>query len=381
MTAPVKERRPEAAPAAPVRPVRLGPRDVTVERRRDGTIHLTSPHALAPYPAKLSERLEHWAATAPERVFLAQRDAAGGWRKLTYAETLEKVRRIGAALLQRELSPERPIAILSGNSIEHALMGLAAMYVGIPSAPISPAYSLISQDFGKLRSIIGLLTPGLVFAADGEPYRRAIEAVVPPGAEVVVGRNPLPGRPSTLLQTLLATPTTSAVDTAHAEVGPDTIVKFLFTSGSTGTPKAVINTQRMWCSNQAMILSQLAFFADDPPVLVDWSPWHHTAGGNHDFGIVLYNGGTLYIDEGKPVPGLDRNHGGEPARGRAQLGTSRCRKATRRCCPSCARMRSCETLSSGGSKCSGSRAPRCRNRCSTRCRSLRLPPAASASCS
>jgi feruloyl-CoA synthase len=303
MTAPVKERRPEAAPAAPVRPVRLGPRDVTVERRRDGTIHLTSPHALAPYPEKLSERLEHWAATAPERVFLAQRDAAGGWRKLTYAETLESVRRIGAALLQRELSPERPVAILSGNSIEHALMGLAAMYVGIPSAPISPAYSLISQDFGKLRSIIGLLTPGLVFVTDGEPYRRAIEAVVPPGAEVVVGRNPLPGRPSTLLQTLLATPTTSAADTAHAEVGPDTVVKFLFTSGSTGIPKAVINTQRMWCSNQAMILSQLAFFADDPPVIVDWSPWHHTAGGNHNFGFVLYNGGTFYIDEGKPAPG------------------------------------------------------------------------------
>ena len=154
MAAPVKERRPEAAPAAPVRPVRLGPRDVVVERRPDGTIHLKSPHALAPYPAKLTERLEYWAATAPERVFLAQRDATGGWRKLTYAETLEQVRRIGAALLQRELSPERPIAILSGNDIEHALIGLAAMYVGVPYAPISPAYSLISQDFGKLRSII-----------------------------------------------------------------------------------------------------------------------------------------------------------------------------------------------------------------------------------
>jgi feruloyl-CoA synthase len=301
MTAPVKERRPEAAP---VRPVRLGPRDVTVERRRDGTIHLTSPHALAPYPAKLTERLEYWAATAPERVFLAQRDATGGWRKLTYAETLEKVRRIGAALLQRELSPERPIAILSGNDIEHALLGLAAMYVGVPYAPISPAYSLISQDFGKLRSIMELLTPGLIFTADGEPYRRAIEAVVPPGVEVVVDRNPLASRPATRLQTWLApTPTTDA-DAANAKVGPDSIVKFLFTSGSTGTPKAVINTQRMWCSNQAMLVSQLAYFEDDPPVLVDWSPWHHTAGGNHDFGIVLYNGGTLYIDEGKPVQGL-----------------------------------------------------------------------------
>ena len=301
MAAPVKERRPEAAP---VRPVRLGPRDVVAERRPDGTIHLKSPHALAPYPAKLTERLEYWAATAPGRVYLAQRDATGGWRKLTYAETLEKVRRIGAALLQRGLSPERPIAILSGNDIEHALIGLAAMYVGVPYAPVSPAYSLISDDFGKLRSIVELLTPGLVFTADGEAYRRAIEAVVPPDVEVVVGRNPLPCRPTTPLQTLLTPAATADADAAHARVRPDTIVKFLFTSGSTGTPKAVINTQRMWCANQAMILSQLAFFEDDPPVIVDWSPWHHTAGGNHNFGFVLYNGGTLYIDEGKPVPGL-----------------------------------------------------------------------------
>ncbi len=301
MAAPVKERRPEAAP---VRPVRLGPRDVVVERRPDGAVHLKSPHALAPYPAKLTERLEYWAATAPGRVYLAQRDATGGWRKLTYAETLEKVRCIGAALLQRELSPERPIAILSGNDIEHALFGLAAMYVGVPYAPVSPAYSLISHDFGKLRSIVELLTPGLIFTADGEPYRRAIEAVVPPDVEVVVARNPLPGRPTTLLQTLLTPAATTDADAAHARVRPDTIVKFLFTSGSTGTPKAVINTQRMWCANQAMILSQLAFFEDDPPVIVDWSPWHHTAGGNHNFGFVLYNGGTLYIDEGKPVPGL-----------------------------------------------------------------------------
>ena len=301
MAAPVKERRPEAAP---MRPVRLGPRDVIVERRPDGAVHLKSPHALAPYPAKLTERLEYWAATAPGRVYLAQRDATGGWRKLTYAETLETVRRVGAALLQRELSPERPIAILSGNDIEHALLGLAAMYVGVPYAPVSPAYSLISHDFGKLRSIVELLTPGLIFTADAEPYRRAIEAVVPPEVEVVVVRNPLPGRPTTLLQTLLTPAATTDADAAHARVRPDTIVKLLFTSGSTGTPKAVVNTQRMWCANQAMILSQLAFFEDDPPVIVDWSPWHHTAGGNHNFGFVLYNGGTLYIDEGKPVPGL-----------------------------------------------------------------------------
>src|SRR5437016_6590773 len=149
MATPVKARRLEAEPV-PVRAVRLGPRDVVSERRPDGTIRLTSPHALAPYPAKLTERLQYWAAPAPERTFLAQR-AASGWRKISYGETLVQVRRIGAALLRRDLSPERPIAILSGNDIEHALIGLAAMYVGIPYAPISPAYALISTDFGRLR--------------------------------------------------------------------------------------------------------------------------------------------------------------------------------------------------------------------------------------
>ena len=304
MATPVTARRSEPAPAAPVRPVRLGPRDVVVEHKPDGTIHLTSPHPLAPYPAKLTERLENWATIAPERTYLAQRDGAGSWRKLSYGETLARVRRIGAALIQRDLSPERPIAILSGNDIEHALIGLAAMYVGVPAAPISPAYALLSTDFGKLKYIVGLLTPGLVFAADGHAYGRAIEAVVPPDVELVVTRNPLARRPCTSFEALLAPAPTAAAEAAHAKVGPDTIAKFLFTSGSTGTPKAVINTQRMWCSNQAMILSQLAFFADDPPVIMDWSPWHHTAGGNHNFGFVLYNGGTFYIDEGKPAPGL-----------------------------------------------------------------------------
>jgi feruloyl-CoA synthase len=286
-----------------MRPVRLGPRDVVVDRRPDGTIHLRSPHPLPPYPVKITERLEHWAAVAPERTFLAQRDATGGWRKVSYAQALDQARRIGAALLERNLSAERPVVILSGNDIEHALLALGAMYVGIPYAPISPAYSLISSDFGKLRYIFDLLTPGLVFASDGAPFARAIAAVVPDNLEVVLAYNPLAGRPTTAFNALAVTQSTTLAETAHAKVGPDTIAKFLFTSGSTGTPKAVINTQRMWCSNQAMIVSQLAFFADEPPVIMDWSPWHHTAGGNHNFGFVLYNGGTFYIDEGKPAPG------------------------------------------------------------------------------
>jgi feruloyl-CoA synthase len=298
-----RERSSDRAPVVPMRRVGLGPRDVDIERRPDGTIRLQSPHALAPYPAKMTERLEFWAARAPKRIFLAQRGENGDWRRLSYGETLARVRRIGEALLARELSAERPLVILSGNDIEHALLGLAASYVGIPHAPVSPAYSLLSSDFNKLRTIIDLLTPGLVFAADGNPFRRAIETALPSETEIAVVRNPIPGRPATLFESLLAASPTPAGAAAQAAVGPDTIVKFLFTSGSTGIPKAVINTQRMWCSNQAMILSQLAFFADEPPVIMDWAPWHHTAGGNHNFGFVLYNGGTLYIDEGRPVSG------------------------------------------------------------------------------
>jgi feruloyl-CoA synthase len=291
------------SPSFSMRPVRLGPRDVEIERRPDGSIHLRSPHALGPYPVKLTDRLAHWAEAAPTRTFLAQRQGDGAWRRISYAETFDKVRRIAAGLLARDLCAQRPLVILSGNDIEHALLGLAANYAGIPYAPISPAYALLSTDFTKLKYIIDLLTPDLVFAADGNLFRRAIEAVVPVNVEIMCERNPIPGRTTTPFGALVDTPGGSA-DRAHAKVGPDTIAKFLFTSGSTGIPKAVINTQRMWCSNQAMILCQLAFFAEDPPVIVDWAPWHHTAGGNHNFGFVLYNGGTLYIDDGKPTPGL-----------------------------------------------------------------------------
>jgi feruloyl-CoA synthase len=290
--------------AAPrFRPVRLGPRDVVVERRSDGTLLLRSPHRLGPYPTKVTERLEYWAELAPDRVLFAQRDATGGWRSLTYAAALDQARRIAEALIARGLTPERPIAILSGNDIEHALMGLAAMYVGVPYVPVSPAYSLISQDFGKLRHVFDLLTPGLVFATDGRAFERAIDTVVPPDMEVIVARNPPGRRKVTAFSDLLAAAPTAAVDAAHAKIGPDTIVKVLFTSGSTGMPKGVINTQRMWCSNLEMISNQLAYFRDEPPVILDWSPWHHTASGNHNVGFILYNGGTYYIDEGKPAPG------------------------------------------------------------------------------
>jgi feruloyl-CoA synthase len=288
---------------ARLRPVRLGPADVLLDRDADGAIHLRSPHALERYPDKLTQRLEHWAEAAPDRIFLAQRSADGAWRTLSYAQTLAQVRGIAQALLERRLSGERPIAILSGNDIEHALLGLAAMLVGVPYAPISVPYSLMSSDFGKLKSIVENLTPGLVFASDGRPFARAIEAAVPPACEIVVTANPVANRSTAPFADLVMAEPTAAVDAAHAKVGPDTVAKILFTSGSTGSPKGVINTQRMLCANQAQISAGLAFVRDEPPVIVDWLPWNHTFGANHNFNLVLDNGGSLYIDEGKPLPG------------------------------------------------------------------------------
>ena len=279
--------------AAPTRKVPLGAADVLSERRADGSILLRSPHPLGAYPARLTERLVHWSREAPERNFIAQRDARGGWRSLSYAQTHARVRAIGQALLERGLSAERPLAILSDNDIEHALLALACMHVGIAYVPVSSAYSLVSTDFAKLKHVMGLLTPGLVYAADGR-FAKAIAAAVPPGTEVLLGDR---------FTELAAALPGAALDQAHAAVGPDTIAKFLLTSGSTGQPKAVINTQRMLCSNQQMIAQVLPSLAAAPPVLVDWLPWNHTAGSNHNLGLVLYHGGTLYIDDGKPVPG------------------------------------------------------------------------------
>jgi feruloyl-CoA synthase len=288
--------------SAPLRPVRLGTFDAVLERRPGGAVLIRTAQPLGAFHATLSTPLEYWARTAPDRVFLAQRDARDQWRSLTYAQVLEQVRRIGAALLRRGLSADKPIVIISGNDIEHALLALAAMYVGIPYAPISPAYSLMSSDFGKLRMIIELLTPGLVFASDGGAFASAVAATVPDDVPLVVTRNPPPGRNATVFADLIGAEDASSVAAAHDTVTPDTIAKFLFTSGSTGTPKAVINTQRMLCSNQAMVAAGFAFVTEEPPVVVDWLPWSHTFGSNHNFNLVLTNGGSLYIDDGNPTP-------------------------------------------------------------------------------
>ena len=274
------------------------------ERRADGSQIVTSTEPLQPYARRLTDRLLHWAEVAPERTLVAKRVDRGDWRRVSYAEALHAARSIAQALLDRGLSTERPVAILSDNDIEHLLLALGAMLAGVPHAPVSPAYSLLSHDHGKLRHILGTLTPGLVFASDGAAYAKAIAAVVPADTPVVLTHGAIDGRATLRFDDLLATPATPQVDAAHAQVGPDTIAKFLFTSGSTKLPKGVINTQRMLCSNQQMIRQCFPHLAEEPPVMVDWLPWNHTFGGNHNVGITVYNGGTLYIDEGKPTQAL-----------------------------------------------------------------------------
>jgi feruloyl-CoA synthase len=277
------------------RDVRFGPRDVKMTRDEHGAIYVRPVHPLGPYPARLTDKLDYWAQKTPDRVFMGQREThgntPGNWRTLTYAQFRSAARDVAQSLLHRNLSAERPIAILSGNDLEHAVLGFAAYYAGIPYAPISTAYSLVSSDFGKLRYIFDLLTPGLIFVNDAAPFRKALEAVKPNDAEIV-----------TSFSTLAATAATVEVDRAHELVTPDTVAKILFTSGSTGTPKGVENTHRMLTSNQEIVRSVLQWVDEEPPVICDWLPWNHTFGGNHDVGFVLYNGGSFYIDEGRPTP-------------------------------------------------------------------------------
>jgi feruloyl-CoA synthase len=289
--------------AAPLRPISFGDPAVSIDRRDDGIIYLRPKIALGEYPARLTDRLHHWAGAEPNRIFMAERDGVGAWRQITYAQLLASSRRIASSLLARRLSAEKPVVILSGNSIDHAMIAFGALYAGIPFCPVSPAYSLVSTDYGKLRYLMKLLTPGLVFAEDADRFADALRASVPAGTEIAVSRGALPGRDVTLLSSLVATSLHPGLDAAHQAIGPETIAKFLLTSGSTGNPKAVINTQRMLCANQVMLRETLAFLKDEPPVIVDWLPWNHTFGGNHNIGLTLFNGGSMYLDAGKPMPG------------------------------------------------------------------------------
>jgi len=269
--------------------MRFAPAKVDLEKRGDGSMLLRSPQKLGSYARCVTEWLVQWSDRAPDRVFLAERVPSGSWRKITYRETYGAVRRIAQALLDRGLGPERPVAILSDNSVDHALLALGAMHVGVPVAAVSPAYSLMSKDFGKLKYIFELVQPALVYAADAQKFAPALAAV---------------GAKSTPVAELLETNPGSTQEREHAKVNGETLAKILFTSGSTGIPKGVINTHGMLCANQQMLAQAWPFVEDRPPVIVDWLPWNHTFGGNHNFNLVLRNGGTIYVDGGKPVPGL-----------------------------------------------------------------------------
>ena len=270
------------------------------ERRADGTLLLQPQGTLPEYPARLMDFLEHWARVAPDRVLVARRAAGGEWQHVSYSEILDRVRRVAAGLARRNLSEQRPILILSGNSIEHLVLGFAAMWAGIPYCPMSPAYSLVSSDLGKARYVVELLTPGMVAAFDTHAYARVLTQLDLRDAEIV-GDADVAGRVVTTLQALEA-PVTRDLDARHRQTDAGTITRFLLTSGSTGQPKAVITTNRMACSNAMMLRQALPFLAEEPPVLVDWLPWNHTFGGSHNIGLVLCYGGTLYIDDGKPTP-------------------------------------------------------------------------------
>jgi feruloyl-CoA synthase len=275
---------------------------VDVERRPCGTLVLRSPQALRAYPNHFGFHLRRWAAESPDRVFLAERDEKDQWRKLNYREMLSRVESLGQALIDQGLSVERPLMVLSENSIDLAAITLAAMYVGIPVVPVSPAYSLVSQDLVKLKAIASLVTPGMIYAREGDLYARAIAAIRGSDVAVVTSSGDVPH--GLRFEDVLSTSPTRAVAQAFERVNPDQVAKILFTSGSTGEPKGVITTHRMLCANQQSVAQCWPFLEDSPPVILDWLPWSHAFGANHNFNVILRNGGSLFIDDGKPMPGL-----------------------------------------------------------------------------
>ena len=273
-----------------------------------GTHYLKADQDLQAFPERLTDRFQHWAQKKPGQTLFARRvkladGSLGDWRHITYAEAWNTARNIAQGLINRGLNAERPVVILSENSLEHALLALGCIVAGVPFVPTSPPYSLISQDYDKLKHVLRTVTPGMVFASDAR-YAKAIAATVSSNMEIVMNEGGVEGKQVTTFEALCSTPATAQVDAAIAATGPDTIAKFLFTSGSTKLPKAVINTQRLWCANQQQMAQSMPILAEEPLVLVDWLPWNHTFGGNHNFGMVVFHGGTMYIDDGKPTPTL-----------------------------------------------------------------------------
>ena len=290
--------------SAPFRPVRFFSPDVELTRQADGTYLMRSLEPLADYDSRIGDWLDRWAREAPDRPFIVEQ-TDNGERTICYSEARKAALTLAEGLLGYELSPERPLAILGANGIDHALVMLAALYVGIPIAPIAPAYALQNTDYVKLSHTFRLLTPGLVVVDDGVLYRNAIKEALPANIPVIALRNALASSNIGSLASLCGDRSRrDAVLKAAARVGRQTVAKYLFTSGSTGFPKAVINTHGMICSNSQMKRQVAPCLTEEPPVMVDWAPWNHTAGGNSNFSIILHNGGTLYVDPGKPTSAL-----------------------------------------------------------------------------
>jgi feruloyl-CoA synthase len=283
---------------AKLRPVKLWHAEVAHEKKPDGTMYVWQKEPLGPHSEKTSEWLERWARESPDRTWITERGVGEDeWRGVTYGEAREIVRSIGQGLLDLDLSEERPLVILSGNSVAHALMVVAAHYVGIPSAAIAPAYALVSEGFEKLKGVRDQITPGAVFCEDTGPFKKAIDTVFADLPRLGVKGDDL----AVAWDDLKATPVTDAVDKANDAITPDTVAKFLFTSGTTGSPKAVIQTQRMLCVNIEQVTDCYAYLRDEPPMVLDWAPWNHVAAGNLIFNVVLSNGGTFHIDAGRPT--------------------------------------------------------------------------------
>jgi feruloyl-CoA synthase len=304
MTEVTRAASPAPADQAPVRPISFGPVDIACTPRPDGTLVLHSRRSLEPFDANVARMFRRASERHPERLYLAERAPDGSWAGLTYESARRQVDAVAQALIDRELCQARPVMILSGNAIEHALLMLACFTAAVPVAPVSVAYSLQSRDYAQLRHIAKLLTPGLVYAADTAFFAPALGALDSSQWELVAGRNGANLPRVTPFATLAQTRPTAAIDDAVRAIGSDTIAKFLFTSGSTGVPKAVINTHGMLASNQQALAQIWPFLEEDDLVLVDWLPWNHTFGGNNNFNLILRHAGTLYIDGGKPTPAL-----------------------------------------------------------------------------